>query len=86
METKSIKDQVLEKNRIAKEGGPKVELNHQAFSIVKNGENGMWTVLKIPYDFTTKTVGTPEVISEDIDRMTAIERYKISVAKSGLLG
>lgn len=85
METKSIKDQVLEKNRVAKEG-PKVELNNVAFSVVKNGETGLWTTVKIPFDFTTGTVGKPEVISEDHDRMTAIERYKISVAKAGLLG
>jgi len=89
MSDKSIKDQVMEKK--SKGENPvqpltKIELQHTAFSVAKNPENGKWLVLRIMYDLTSGNVAKPEVISEDIERSIAIERYKIAVAKSGILG
>lgn len=81
MAEKTIKEIVMEK----KNPQP-VELNETAFSIVKNPNNGMWAVVKIKFDAATGTTGKAEFLNEDNDRSLVRERFKITVAQSGILG
>lgn len=53
-----------------------------SFGITKDPVTGFWHVVKIPYNFATKEVGTPEQIGHGDDRSIAIERFKIEAGTS----
>jgi len=59
-------------------------LNHSAFSIVKH--DGKFKVVEIKFDPVTGEVGEVELTGGDLERLVAIENFKIAVVKAGILG
>lgn len=83
MAEKSIKEQALEKKQAEK--NPVPVLTSQAFSIVKSAKTGLWTVVEIPFNYETGETGKISVVSEDVERPIAIERFKVTIGRSSIM-
>jgi hypothetical protein len=82
MADKSIKEIVMEKkqNSVTPPVYPST-----SFSIVKSAKTGLWTVVEIPFNYETGEVGKISVVSEDVDRPVAIERFKVTIGRSSIM-
>lgn len=60
---------------------PSPTFNTFAYSVFKNLEKKKWTVIKYPIDSVTLDVGSGEIVGEFDDKTSAVETFKINVAK-----
>lgn len=72
---KSIKDIVLEK----KNGT--LSLNEVSFGLAKDSRTNKWCVVELNFDLAANESAKPRIVYEDMDRSTAIEQFKINVAR-----
>jgi hypothetical protein len=82
MVEKTVEEKYNEKKAEAK----KSTLTSSAMGLTKSGKTGLWTVVEIQYNLETGAVGDIKIVREDPSRSTAIEQFKISVAKTDILG
>ncbi len=60
--------------------------NDVAFSMCRNPADNKFYLVKITFDVATKTLGTIEYVGEGVsERYIGIEKFKIEVAKSGMV-
>lgn len=90
--TVEVKETVVEEEVVVE---PEVEvveepvsegLPNVSFGLCKNPTDNKFYVVKITFNLETGAVGKVETIENPVvERFTAIERFKINVAKSGML-
>lgn len=58
-----------------------VELNSTAYSVAKNS-SGQWVVVSIKYDVDTKTVGDIVILDSMSEKVFAVDKMKIEIARN----